>query len=105
MKCNHAEQQLDVLVASNAEIDLHFTTIAQATCLQSTGEDLSAETLEIFLQRFKSILEANPPIVIDSEVYFAYGRSPAAQQQFASLVTEAGIEYTSYTLPEFTCGA
>ena len=104
LKCNHAEQQLEVLIVSNTDADLHLMTIIQATCTIITNEGTSAEGLETYLQFLKSDFEANPPLTIDSRVYFANGPAEV-QQQFQALLQAESIAYTPAATPEFTCDA
>ena len=103
-KCNHAEQQLDVIIASNTDADLHLMTIIQATCTIATNEGISAEGLEAYRQTFESSFEEDPYFVIGSNTYSAVG-SAEAQQQLKALLQAEDIEYTPAATPEFTCDA
>ena len=106
LNCNHAEQQLDVLVASNADANLHFMTRIQAVCsgTLSKGGILSPEGLELYLRELESDFEENPPLVIGSKVYFANGPGET-QQKLRTLLQAESIEYAPAATPEFTCDA
>ena len=105
LNCNHAEQQLDVLVASNADANLHFMTTIQAICSGTLSEGiLSPEGLELYLRELESDFEENPQLVIGSKVYFANGPGET-QQKLRTLLQAESIEYAPAATPEFTCDA
>ena len=107
--CNHAAQELTVLVASNADADFHLMTMAQAVCMQAAESGVPAESLEAVLQDFiRNNIEESPFSVIDSKVYFATSSATGdqnPQQQLEALLAAEDIEYTPYALPEVTCAA
>ena len=103
-KCNHAEQQLDVFVASTTDADLHLMVITQATCTIATNEGISAEGLDIYLQGLRSEFEADPHLVIGSNAYLADGPT-GVQQQLRTLLQAEDIEYAPAATPDFTCDA
>ena len=108
LDCNHAEQHIDVLVASSADADVYINSTIQAVCTISTEQGFTAEGLEAYIQDFKRTFKEDPAFVINSKVYFADSSSSApetqtlsAQKQLGSLLEEAeAIEYTSYVLPD-----
>ncbi len=109
LNCNHAEQHIDVLVASSTDADVYMNTRVQAICTISTDQGVTAEGLEVYIQDFKRTFAADPAFAINSKVYFATSSSSApetpqtssAQKQLGALLEEAeAIEYTSYVLPD-----
>ena len=102
LKCSHAENQLGVLVASNANANLLSMTTVQVACAALASDNLSPETQELYLQGLRSDFEADPPLVIGSETYLADGPAEA-QQQLRALFQAEGIEYTPAPTPEFAC--
>ena len=100
LKCNHAEKQLDVLIASNADANLQSMISVQVACAAAASDGIPPERQEIYIQGLKSRFEASLPLVIGSQTYAVDGQT---QQPLKALFQAEEIEYTLAPAPEFTC--